>query len=75
MRLVGEEAESPWDNRGHFFAAAAEAMRRILVDNARRKQVVKRGGGARSDRGRSIGPRLDRKRVWWRAGFGRFGWT
>jgi len=33
-----------WDNRGHFFAAAAEAMRRILVENARRKQSLKRGG-------------------------------
>jgi RNA polymerase sigma factor (TIGR02999 family) len=33
-----------WDNRGHFFGAAAEAMRRILVENARRKQQLKRGG-------------------------------
>jgi RNA polymerase sigma factor (TIGR02999 family) len=33
----------PWDNRGHFFAAAAEAMRRILVDHARRKHALKRG--------------------------------
>jgi RNA polymerase sigma factor (TIGR02999 family) len=33
-----------WDNRGHFFAAAAEAMRRILVDEARRRQAIKRGG-------------------------------
>src|SRR5262249_31077809 len=45
LRLVGEEHESQWDNRGHFFAAAAEAMRRILVDNARRKQCQKHGGG------------------------------
>jgi RNA polymerase sigma factor (TIGR02999 family) len=37
--------EPPWDSRGHFFAAAAEAMRRILVENARRKQRVKHGGG------------------------------
>ena len=44
MRLVGDEPAS-WDNRGHFFAAAAEAMRRILVENARRKQSQKRGGG------------------------------
>ena len=50
LRLVGEEQESHWDNRGHFFAAAAEAMRRILVDNARRKQCQKHGGGlARHD--------------------------
>jgi RNA polymerase sigma factor (TIGR02999 family) len=47
LRLVGAEHESPWDNRGHFFAAAAEAMRRILVDNARRKQCQKHGGGRR----------------------------
>src|SRR5438270_2914842 len=33
LRLVGSEAKRPWDNRGHFFAAAAEAMRRILIDN------------------------------------------
>jgi len=45
LRLVGEEHESHWDTRGHFFAAAAEAMRRILVENARRKQCQKHGGG------------------------------
>lgn len=44
IRLVGDEPVS-WDNRGHFFVAAAEAMRRILVENARRKQSEKRGGG------------------------------
>jgi len=43
LRLVGNEAPS-WQNRGHFFAAAAEAMRRILVDNARRKKSLKHGG-------------------------------
>ena len=43
IRLLGNESES-WNGRGHFFAAAAEAMRRILVDNARRKQSVKYGG-------------------------------
>jgi RNA polymerase sigma factor (TIGR02999 family) len=47
LRLVGVMEELHWDNRGHFFAAAAEAMRRILVDNARRKQAAKRGGGQR----------------------------
>src|SRR5262245_41444076 len=46
LRLVGEGEGQPWDSRGHFFAAAAEAMRRILVENARRKHAVKRGGGA-----------------------------
>ena len=45
LRLVGCDAKRPWDNRGHFFAAAAEAMRRVLVENARRKQRVKHGGG------------------------------
>jgi len=43
LRLVGDEPRS-WDNRGHFFAAAAEAMRRILIDNARRKRSAKHGG-------------------------------
>jgi RNA polymerase sigma factor (TIGR02999 family) len=45
LRLVAKGDERPWTNRGHFFAAAAEAMRRILVENARRKQSRKRGGG------------------------------
>jgi RNA polymerase sigma factor (TIGR02999 family) len=44
IRLVGTEAQD-WKSRGHFFAAAAEAMRRILIENARRKQSLKRGGG------------------------------
>jgi RNA polymerase sigma factor (TIGR02999 family) len=44
LRLVGEGEELHWDNRRHFFAAAADAMRRILVENARRKQAVKHGG-------------------------------
>ena len=44
LRLVGADAQQPWDSRGHFFAAAAEAMRRILVDNARRKRGLKHGG-------------------------------
>ena len=45
LRLVGNGEEPSWDNRRHFFAAAAEAMRRILVENARRKQMHKHGGG------------------------------
>jgi RNA polymerase sigma factor (TIGR02999 family) len=44
LRLVGKGDEQPWNSRGHFFAAAAEAMRRILVDQARRKQADKHGG-------------------------------
>jgi RNA polymerase sigma factor (TIGR02999 family) len=45
LRLVGPSGESRWDHRGHFFAAAAEAMRRILVESARRKETLKHGGG------------------------------
>src|SRR5581483_732508 len=45
VRLVGGDADRAWDGRGHFFAAAAEAMRRILVENARRKRTEKHGGG------------------------------
>lgn len=45
LRLVGQGDEQCWDHRGHFFAAAAEAMRRILVENVRRKRSLKRGGG------------------------------
>jgi RNA polymerase sigma factor (TIGR02999 family) len=48
LRLVGNENRpDKWEGRSHFFAAAAEAMRRILVENARRKQAVKHGGGTR----------------------------
>jgi RNA polymerase sigma factor (TIGR02999 family) len=47
LRLVGDEPRKPWDGRGHFFAAAAEAMRRILVDRARDRHRQKRGGGRR----------------------------
>src|SRR5262245_33973482 len=47
LRLVGDPGGDDWDNRGHFSAAAAEPMRHILVDNARRKHAAKRGGGAR----------------------------
>ena len=44
VRLAGDGAARHWDGRGHFFAAAAEAMRRILVESARRKSCQKRGG-------------------------------
>ena len=46
IRLIGPDARD-WDRRGHFFAAAAEAMRRILVENARRKRSSKHGGDQR----------------------------
>ena len=61
LRLVGGDAASQWNGRGHFFAAAAEAMRRILVENARRKQSGKRrrrnapGGARRGRPGRPAG--------------------
>src|SRR5262245_54802992 len=45
LRLVGGENEEGWTGRGHFFAAAAHAMRRILVESARRKAAAKHGGG------------------------------
>jgi RNA polymerase sigma factor (TIGR02999 family) len=47
LRLVGNNEGNDWNSRGHFFAAAAEAMRRILVENARHKQSRKAGGGLR----------------------------
>jgi RNA polymerase sigma factor (TIGR02999 family) len=47
IRLVGHEPDMPWQGRAHFFAAAAEAMRRILVDRARDRRRQKRGGGRR----------------------------
>jgi RNA polymerase sigma factor (TIGR02999 family) len=47
LRLVGSEPDAHWNSRGHFIAAAAEAMRRILVENARRKKSEKHGGKRR----------------------------
>src|SRR5437763_2246126 len=44
LRLVDVDQAPPWNSRGHFFAAAAEAMRRILIETARRKQSAKHGG-------------------------------
>ena len=44
VRLVDGQGAPSWDNRGHFFAAAAEAMRRILVENARHKKSLRAGG-------------------------------
>jgi RNA polymerase sigma factor (TIGR02999 family) len=49
LRLVGPSDERRWESQGHFFAAAAEAMRRILVENARRKGREKHGGGRRRE--------------------------
>jgi RNA polymerase sigma factor (TIGR02999 family) len=47
LRLVGQNPQQSWESRAHFFAAAAEAMRRILVDQARRKGRIRHGGGLR----------------------------
>lgn len=47
LRLLSGSTATHWNSRGHFFAAAAEAMRRILVDRARHKQTLKAGGGFR----------------------------
>jgi RNA polymerase sigma factor (TIGR02999 family) len=47
LRLLKTHPEQPWDGRGHFFAAAAEAMRRILVERARKRSAVKHGGDRR----------------------------
>lgn len=44
LRLIGNDPRRPWHGRGHFFAAAAEAMRRILIEHARRKRRLRRGG-------------------------------
>jgi RNA polymerase sigma factor (TIGR02999 family) len=46
VRLVDSDKVQGWDSRGHFFTAAAEAMRRILIESARSKNAAKRGGGA-----------------------------
>jgi RNA polymerase sigma factor (TIGR02999 family) len=46
LRLVGPDPAYPWDGRAHFYAAAAEAMRRILIDRARDRKRLKRGGDA-----------------------------
>src|SRR5262245_64420007 len=56
LRLVDDEQAQQWNSRGHFFAACAEAMRRILIESARRKQRDKRGGGRRRVR---LGDRPD----------------
>jgi RNA polymerase sigma factor (TIGR02999 family) len=62
LRLVDLEEAQHWSGRGHFFAAAAEAMRRILVDTARSKDSLKRGGGRQRqplDEASLIAPRVD----------------
>ncbi|QDT91779.1 ECF-type sigma factor [Gimesia algae] len=61
LRLVGDVSEQRWDHRGHFFSAAAESMRRILIENARRKKRLKHGGEhARVDLPEIAAPALER---------------
>ena len=50
LRVVGPDTGKPWDGRGHFFAAAAEAMRRIVLDRARDRKRLKRGGSGAARR-------------------------
>jgi RNA polymerase sigma factor (TIGR02999 family) len=59
LRLCGDRPEQPWDNRGHFLAAAAEAMRRILIESARHKSRLKHGGGRRRVELPDDGPAVD----------------
>ena len=60
LRLIDVPNAQQWDGRGHFFAAAAEAMRRILIDNARRRKAQKRGGGwERQSLGAVVAPQPD----------------
>ena len=61
LRLLGSGEAVDWNSRGHFFGAAAEAMRRILVENARRKQRVKHGGGKRRYQSRKSTLRIRRR--------------
>jgi RNA polymerase sigma factor (TIGR02999 family) len=63
LRLVDRETAQQWDSRGHFFAAAAEAMRRILVENARRKAGPKAGGDHQRVALDAIEPHVEGPRV------------
>src|SRR5438105_15099509 len=65
LRLVDVEKAQHWDSRGHFFAAAAEAMRRILIERARRKTAPKHGGDDASISTRSRSPRMTGRRNCW----------
>jgi RNA polymerase sigma factor (TIGR02999 family) len=58
LRLVDVDKAQHWDSRGHFFAAAAESMRRILVDNALRKKTLKRGGDRHREELSDVAPAI-----------------
>jgi RNA polymerase sigma factor (TIGR02999 family) len=59
LRLVGSENEAKWNGKSHFFGAAAEAMRRILIDRAREKKSQRRGGGRNRENLADIEPAMD----------------
>jgi RNA polymerase sigma factor (TIGR02999 family) len=59
LRLVDVDKAQHWDSRGHFFAAAAESMRRILVDNALRKKTLKRGGDRNREELSEVAPAIN----------------
>ena len=59
VRLVGSTTEQDWKNRGHFFAAAADSMRKILIDSARRRQAQKRGAGFEQISLNEVGPGVE----------------
>jgi RNA polymerase sigma factor (TIGR02999 family) len=63
LRLVDTDTIRRWDSRGHFFAAAAEAMRRILVDQARHKSTARAGGGRRRVDLDEVEPAIEASRV------------
>jgi len=63
LRLVGKEDTRSWDGRGHFFAAAGEAMRRILVENARRKAGPKAGGDRQRVELAAVEPAIEDPRI------------
>lgn len=61
LRVVGENDEKKWDGRGHFYAAAAQAMRRILIDKARRRKRIRHGGHLQREVFDSVNIPADRK--------------
>lgn len=63
LRLVGSDADIHWNGRGHFFGAAARAMQRILVENARRKKSLKAGGGYQRLELSEVAAEVHRQRV------------